>query len=109
MKVLYFFIASLACVAAIAAQWLGQPRWMALLALAVAGLCLVLGLLRSQPGMSRKRIDWDDEKQAEIERLLANNQYGTAISQIKLWFPHTSDGEAKTVVEFIQKTGKYPS
>ena len=41
----------------------------------------------------------DKEQRAEIERLLGNGQFGTAVNQVRLWFRGTSHERATEIVQ----------
>ena len=105
MRYLYFFLAALGCIAALLLRAMtGQP-WMPLVALLAGAAFLALGLWRSaRPATPVSETDLSEEQRAELNRLLENGQFGTAVKQVQLWFKGTDYNHAEKIVRGLNQT-----
>ena len=100
MRNLSLVLAALACVAAVAARAATGTPWLPLVALIIGGVFLVLALRSNfEPAKEATFEDLDKEQRAELQRLLANGQFGAAVGQVRLWFRGTSQGRAEEIVK----------
>lgn len=100
MRNLYLVLATLACVAAVVARAATGTPWLPLVVLLIAGLFLALALRSNfQPAKEAALEDLDKEQRAELQRLLANGQFGAAVGQVRLWFRGTSQERAEEIVK----------
>ena len=66
----------------------------------IGGVFLVLALRSNfEPAKEATFEDLDKEQRAELQRLLANGQFGAAVGQVRLWFRGTSQGRAEEIVK----------
>lgn len=101
MKYVYFTLAALACVGAIAARLLGTPMAVPVvcLLLAVLGLFAGLRLRAEETAQADAAIVLDEEQRQEIARLLEENRYGTAVKQVQLWHRGVDYAQAEKLVQ----------
>lgn len=100
MRNLYLVLAALACIAAVVARAATGTPWLPLVALIIGGVFLVLALRSNfEPAKEATFEDLDKEQRAELQRLLANGQFGAAVGQVRLWFRGTSQERAEEIVK----------
>ncbi|QNE90027.1 hypothetical protein H0194_03120 [Corynebacterium incognita] len=98
-----FVLSALFCILAIVLVLTGQPRWMGLIVLLLAGACLAAGLyLQYRQGASESP-ELDERQRAVISDLLAEGKYGTAVNQVKLWKRNVSREQAESIVRALDQ------
>ena len=98
MRAVFSSFSALFCVLAIAFVFTGQPRWMGMIAVGLAGLCFAFSLYLNYQSKQQGPIVLDDGQKAEIKKLLAEGKFGTAVNQVKLWYRNVSTDEAQSTV-----------
>lgn len=98
MRGLYLGLAAVFCIAALATNFLEVPRFLAFLAIVIAGVLLVLGLRVSVAERPAPAIELDGEKKATITAMLERGDEGAAIRQVQLWFRNTTPEQARRAV-----------
>lgn len=101
MKYVYLSLASAACVAALLIRLTGGGTPAALGAMALATIFLALGLHQVYSAQEEEVVTVDSldaEQREEIERLLAENRFGTAVAQVRLWHRNLTEAEAAELV-----------
>lgn len=98
MRGLYLGLAAAFCVAALATNFLEVPRFLAILAIIIAGIFLILGLRVSAAERAPTVIELDQEKKATINAMLERGDEGAAIRQVQLWFRNTTPEQARRTV-----------
>ena len=80
MRILYFFLAAIFSVLAIALRFLGQPTWAAVLAIMVAAVFLVLGFVQVAKSHEPEPVVLDEGQRETIRRMKAegNHEIGRA-------------------------------
>lgn len=104
MRYVYSTVAALFCLFAIVARAVDLPFVLIIISLMCAAIFLVLAVrqdMSNRPGRDRPLAvdDLDEKKRAEIQRLLDEGQYGTAVKQVRLWFRHVEHDEAEAIVQ----------
>ncbi len=98
MRALYFALAAAFSVAAIIVQLVNLTPFLAILALAVAGVFLLLGFRVTAENRVAAPVVLDEEKRATLRALKAEGNHGGAIRQVQLWFRDATPEEARRVV-----------
>lgn len=103
MRSVSFGLSALFCILAIVLVLTGQPRWMGLIVILLAGVCLFYGLYLTYQNKETGPIELDDDQRRTIQDLLAEGKFGTAVNQVKLWHRHASTEEAQRIVRALDQ------
>ena len=98
MRALYFALAAAFSVAAIIVQLVDLTPFLALLALAIAGVFLLLGFRITAENRVAAPIMLDEEKMTTLRTLKAEGNHGGAIRQVQLWFRDATPEQARRIV-----------
>lgn len=101
MRYLAFIVAAVFSVVAIAGQWMGLPRGIAITAVIVAGAFLLWGFYDVASKQEPKPIVLDSEQRATIKRMKAEGNHQLAIQQVQLWFRNPPAEEAARIVREV--------
>ena len=98
MRTLSFVLAALFSVLALAGSWLSLPGWVSVVAIAAAGVFLLLGFYVSVKDRVAQPIVLDDAQETTIRRMKAEGNTSLAVRQVQMWFRYASAEDAARVV-----------
>lgn len=98
MRVVFLALAAVFSLVAIGARLWGQPTWMSVAALVVAGGFLVAGLWLQARQQIPHGVVLDEEQRATIRRMKGEGNHSGAISQVQLWFKYATADQAREAV-----------
>lgn len=101
MRIVSFGCAALACIGVIFLRWVGAPLGAVWGLLFLAALFLAVGLYMTAQQQQPRVIELDREQREEIQRLVDFGQYGTAVSQVRLWFRNVDQQQAAAIVQDV--------
>lgn len=108
MRYVLYTLSALFCLATLFVRMAGGSAWMAVGCVLLAGLFLVLGIMRDRATgkitvrdeeRSLSAADLDETQRDTIKALLDDGKFGTAVKQIQLWFRETGYETAARVVK----------
>lgn len=98
MRVVFFVLAALFSLTAIGVRLVQQPGWMAVVAIAVAGACLVVGFWLQAQAQGPRVVELNQEQRETIQRMKSEGNHAGAISQVRLWFKYATAEQARVAV-----------
>lgn len=100
MRYLLFGLSALLCLAALVAKLFDGGYALPLALLVPAFIFLVVGMLKSRSEQRPVELeDLEKWQKEELQGLLGNGQYGTAVRQVQMWFRGTSHERAEEIVQ----------
>lgn len=101
MRYLAFIVAAVFSIVAIAGQWMGLSRSVAIVAIIVAGVFLLWGFYDVASKQEPKPIVLDAEQRATIKRMKDEGNHQLAIQQVQMWFRNPPAEEAARIVREV--------
>lgn len=98
MRNLWFILAALLSLTALAANWFNLPGWVAVASIVLAGVALAAGLVGRAREYVAEPVVLDAEQEATIRRMKAEGNMPLAVRQVQMWFRYATADDATRVV-----------
>lgn len=98
MRTLWFVLAALFSLLALAGSWLSLSGWVSVVSIALAGVFLLLGFYRTYTERVDEPVVLDAEQEETIRRMKAEGNYPLAVRQVQMWFRYASAEDAARIV-----------
>ena len=102
MRILLYGLSALLCIAAVIAKIVVGGVALPLALLVPAFIFLVVGMLQQR--REQRPVQFEDLEgwhREELQGLLDNGQFGTAVRQVQMWFRGTSHERAEEIVRHL--------
>ncbi|WP_018296392.1 hypothetical protein [Corynebacterium lubricantis] len=103
MRILYFTLAAVFTFAALILTWTGQSSWLSWIALAVAAVFLVLGLMKKASEMEPEKLELTEDQKNTLRQLKREGNESGAIRQVHMWFRYASAEDAQRLVRELDR------
>lgn len=96
---LYFLMATLFTLLALAANWFQGPAWVLWVSLIIAAIFLILGFIKTAEEKQPQEFVLTEEQKNTLRDLKAEGNESGAIRQVLMWDRYASNEDAQRIVK----------